>query len=502
MIRKVLLLMFVLAISLSSLVSAHPGRLDANGGHNCSAQSKAKELCTGYHYHNGSSSSGGSSGGSSSYDDNESDDYTAPAPIEKSTYIENEKAPATYCTHVTDEFQRSTEYTDYYKRIWDCSLYSDNGIKYAHSKINITLNGNPIFFEQLPVTINGSTLVPFRKIAEALGATVTWNGELQTITVVRSDKKIILTLNDNKVTINNSEIIADVAPLTINGLTFVPLRLLSESLGAEVSYISDTNTAIISAPVFAKVIKVIEGDLVRIQLGEKEEILRFSGIDAPNFEQQGTEKQPFADEAFEYTKQKLEGKEVALEYGENERDAKANTLVAFVWLGNEMFNKTMLSEGYAKTSINSGTTSAPLSFKYGGEFSSLETQAKEAKKGLWQDIIQFQYEGDKSNRAVVMSGLNEKLITQKEQSTLSSSEVIVILDIATDKDLLRYKALSDTAKKSMIFDHMKHNIRGDISFAKTRFVRITYKDVIYMEATIKEKDTANSFEVKFYPTGK
>ena len=32
-------------------LSAHSGRTDSTGGHNCSAESKRKGLCTGYHYH-------------------------------------------------------------------------------------------------------------------------------------------------------------------------------------------------------------------------------------------------------------------------------------------------------------------------------------------------------------------------------------------------------------------------------------------------------------------
>ncbi len=32
---------------------AHSGRTDSSGGHNCSATSQAKGLCSGYHYHNG-----------------------------------------------------------------------------------------------------------------------------------------------------------------------------------------------------------------------------------------------------------------------------------------------------------------------------------------------------------------------------------------------------------------------------------------------------------------
>ena len=41
----------VLILFLPNDLSAHSGRTDSNCGHNCSAESKRKGLCTGYHYH-------------------------------------------------------------------------------------------------------------------------------------------------------------------------------------------------------------------------------------------------------------------------------------------------------------------------------------------------------------------------------------------------------------------------------------------------------------------
>ncbi|GKS10266.1 MULTISPECIES: YHYH domain-containing protein [Paenibacillus] len=41
----------VVVMATSASAYAHPGRLDKNGGHNCSAKSKQKGLCSGYHYH-------------------------------------------------------------------------------------------------------------------------------------------------------------------------------------------------------------------------------------------------------------------------------------------------------------------------------------------------------------------------------------------------------------------------------------------------------------------
>lgn len=64
-----ILLTFIVTLTLSQSVYAHSGRTDSSGGHNCSAKSIAKGLCSGYHYHNGGSSSGSSgssSGGSTS----------------------------------------------------------------------------------------------------------------------------------------------------------------------------------------------------------------------------------------------------------------------------------------------------------------------------------------------------------------------------------------------------------------------------------------------------
>ncbi|MFC0187121.1 YHYH domain-containing protein [Fictibacillus aquaticus] len=46
-------IVFFIILGLASEASAHPGRLDGNGGHNCSEKSISKGLCTGYHYHNG-----------------------------------------------------------------------------------------------------------------------------------------------------------------------------------------------------------------------------------------------------------------------------------------------------------------------------------------------------------------------------------------------------------------------------------------------------------------
>lgn len=48
-----MLIFILLSLVFSQAALGHGGRTDSKGGHNCSAKSKQKGLCTRYHYHNG-----------------------------------------------------------------------------------------------------------------------------------------------------------------------------------------------------------------------------------------------------------------------------------------------------------------------------------------------------------------------------------------------------------------------------------------------------------------
>ncbi len=49
--RKIIMISTALVLGFTGYAYSHSGRTDKNGGHNCSAKSKQKGLCTGYHYH-------------------------------------------------------------------------------------------------------------------------------------------------------------------------------------------------------------------------------------------------------------------------------------------------------------------------------------------------------------------------------------------------------------------------------------------------------------------
>ncbi|MGC8943049.1 MAG: stalk domain-containing protein [Caldisericia bacterium] len=93
----------------------------------------------------------------------------------------------------------------------------------------------------------GRTVVPIRFISETFGAEVNWEGDTKTIRIYLKSKNIRITLQvGNKLARVNDKIITlDAAPLIKEGRTFVPLRFISESFGAEIKWFSQEKKIVI-----------------------------------------------------------------------------------------------------------------------------------------------------------------------------------------------------------------------------------------------------------------
>lgn len=116
---------------------------------------------------------------------------------------------------------------------------------FADDSIKIVINGEKKTFDQMPVLINDRTLVPMRGIFESLGATVSWNDATQTATGVLGDKTVSLSIGDKNAKVNGQTVVLDVPAQLISDRTMVPVRFISESLGASVDWEDTTQTVII-----------------------------------------------------------------------------------------------------------------------------------------------------------------------------------------------------------------------------------------------------------------
>ncbi len=111
------------------------------------------------------------------------------------------------------------------------------------SAVNVEIDGTRISFDQGAILKDGRTLVPVRKIFEELDAVVNYDSKTRVITAIREDRKIVLTVGSNVVMVDNKRVTLDVPAQVLNGRTLVPLRFISEALGAEVSWEAVTRTA-------------------------------------------------------------------------------------------------------------------------------------------------------------------------------------------------------------------------------------------------------------------
>ncbi|WP_157872821.1 copper amine oxidase N-terminal domain-containing protein [Desulfoscipio gibsoniae] len=90
-----------------------------------------------------------------------------------------------------------------------------------------------------PISVSGRVLVPVRFISEALGAKVGYNAKTGTVNIVKGKNTITLKLGSKNMYVNDNKITLDVAARTYNNITYLPLRPIGEALGKKVSYKAD-----------------------------------------------------------------------------------------------------------------------------------------------------------------------------------------------------------------------------------------------------------------------
>lgn len=129
--------------------------------------------------------------------------------------------------------------------------------------VKIIIDGVIGDYTDTPLIVNDRTMLPLREVLVNLGVQnddehIIWNGEERSVTVIKDDTTIKLTIDSNTAYVNDEQITLDVTPMIYanNNRTYIPARFISESLGKKVLWDGSTTAVLITDQ--AKVDAVME----------------------------------------------------------------------------------------------------------------------------------------------------------------------------------------------------------------------------------------------------
>lgn len=126
----------------------------------------------------------------------------------------------------------------------------------------------------------------------------------------------------------------------------------------------------------SKVVRIIDGDTIVIQSGEK---VRYIGMDTPEMKDPRPEVKYFAQKAKEVNANLVLNKTVDIEFDVGKYD-RYKRLLAYIYVGKTMVNAYLLKEGYAMV------LTVPPNVKYQKYFLKLQKYAQENNKGFWGEF--------------------------------------------------------------------------------------------------------------------
>ena len=151
--------------------------------------------------------------------------------------------------------------------------------------VSLVLDGRTLETDIPAFILNGRTLVPVRVISEDLGASVTWKQETMQVQIENGRTSILLTIGSAEAMVNGQTVrLYDGVPATMarqDGLTrtMVPVRFVTEQLGASVEFDDAASAVQISAPqapTYAVTAPRLQGGVVTVAADSAAELSVFT----------------------------------------------------------------------------------------------------------------------------------------------------------------------------------------------------------------------------------
>ncbi|WP_232319185.1 thermonuclease family protein [Sporosarcina ureae] len=169
-----------------------------------------------------------------------------------------------------------------------------------------------------------------------------------------------------------------------------------------------TDTSGTTARIPVELVKVIDGDTIKILYNGKEQNVRYLLIDTPETNHPRLGKQPFGDEAKARNKELIESGTLEIEFDVGERFDKYDRLLAYIYVDGKSLQKVLLSEGLARVAYI-----YPPNTRYVDSYEKTQAIAKEKKLGIWSVE---DYATDSGFNAQVVKEKPAELAPEKETS--------------------------------------------------------------------------------------
>lgn len=118
----------------------------------------------------------------------------------------------------------------------------------ASARVTLRLDGYTLILpsDSQPEIKDGRTMVPIRAVSEALGADVGWDAAARQVTLARAGVTIVMTVGSETAYVNGEAVEMDVAPYIKDGRTLIPARYVVEFFGQKVDWDGETYTVSIT----------------------------------------------------------------------------------------------------------------------------------------------------------------------------------------------------------------------------------------------------------------
>lgn len=114
-------------------------------------------------------------------------------------------------------------------------LFPGTALAYEENQYAIYVNNQLVYADVEPFVYENRMMVPIRFISEALGASVEWNQRRQEAFIYQGED-VLAIMPDTPIYKNGEEVYSDVYPMAAVDRIFVPLRAVAEALNCDVDW--------------------------------------------------------------------------------------------------------------------------------------------------------------------------------------------------------------------------------------------------------------------------